>query len=697
MDLFTLPPEKLTEDEAKQELEKLAREIAYHNQRYHQEDSPEISDAEYDQLFQRNQKIEAAFPHLVREDSPGKQIGSAIKEGFTKVTHSKPMLSLANAFSQDDIEDFLERVKRFLGIDASASIPLYAEPKIDGLSFSARYEKGIFVQGATRGDGTTGEDITANLKTIATLPKQLSGKDYPDVLEIRGEVFMRHSDFLSLNKNRESNNEAVFANPRNAAAGSLRQLDTNITAKRNLHYFAYGLGECSKTFATTQEEIIQAFTDWGFSTNPQCKILDNIEVLMQNYQFFVENRHTLAYDIDGLVYKVNRLDYQARLGNVSRSPRWAIAHKFPAEQVQTLIEDIIIQVGRTGSLTPVAVLKPVTVGGVVVQRATLHNADEIERKDIRVGDIVTIQRAGDVIPQVVATHTDKRQPDSSPYIFPAHCPSCGTKAIRPEGEAVTRCPNHFECPAQAVERLKHFVSRNAFDIAGLGEAQIQQFFDDKRISTPADIFDLEAKEEGNLTPIKNAPGFGKKSADNLFAAINKKRTIPLDRFIFALGIRHIGQNTAKLMAMTYNSYENWYNVMLATTDKESDAYAELLAIDGIGSKVADELSAFFADSHNLHTLQSLVEKLTITDVASPSSNSPIAGKTIVLTGTLEHMSRAEAKAKAESLGAKVAGSVSAKTDYVVAGEAAGSKKKKALELGVTVLSEEEWLEIIHYQ
>lgn len=701
MDLFSYaspshtPPGELTREQAEKELSRLARAIAEHDRQYYQHATPTISDAEYDTLRQRNQAIEARFPDLVREDSPSFRVGTAPAEGFSKVTHTLPMLSLANAFSREGIEDFIERIRRFLGFGTEEPIALWAEPKIDGLSFSARYEKGVFIQAATRGDGTTGEDITANLATLPGLPPRLQG-NVPDRLEIRGEVYMRHSDFAALNEKRKAQDLPLFANPRNAAAGSLRQLDPAITASRPLHYFIYAIGECSQAFATLQSELIAQLNRWGFATNALSTLHTSVETLMQAYQSLYEKRALLDYDIDGVVYKVNRIDWQQRLGHVSRSPRWAIAHKFPAEQAKTFLEAITLQVGRTGALTPVATLTPVTVGGVVVSRATLHNKDEIERKDIRVGDMVIIQRAGDVIPQVVAVDTSKRASDSAPYVFPGHCPVCGSITLREEDEAVIRCTGGLVCPAQAVERLKHFVSRDAFDIEGLGSKQVEALWQEKRITRPADIFTLEARDKESLTPLRNKKGWGKKSADNLFAAIEARRHIRLDRFIYALGIRHIGQTTAKMLARYYGQFTAWKNAMQEATNPTSSAWQELVAMHGIGEKVAASITTFFAELHNVKELEELASLLTIEAVAPPSTlhTSLVAGKTVVFTGSLVHMGRAEAKAKAESLGAKVGASVSSKTDYVIAGSDAGSKLKQARELGVKVLTEEEWLQMV---
>ncbi len=681
----TLAPEQLTEEQAKTELARLAQEIAEHNKRYHQDDAPTISDAEYDILFQRNAAIEAKFPALIRHDSPSLKVGAAPAEKFAKITHSKPMLSLSNAFTHEDVDDFITRIRRFLGLDEQEVVPVLAELKIDGLSFSVRYEKGRYTHAATRGDGVTGEDITANARTLVGLPLTLTNA--PDILEVRGEVYMQHDDFQTLNQSRMAEEEPVFANPRNAAAGSLRQLDSTITAKRKLCYFAYGLGEVSEAIADTQSGILDRLTAWGFSTNPLHIVADSVDQMMAFYDDIYTKRPHLAYDIDGIVYKVNRLTWQERLGAISRTPRWATAHKFPAEQAKTTLERITIQVGRTGALTPVAELTPITVGGVVVSRATLHNQDEILRKDIRQGDTVIIQRAGDVIPQVVAVDLSLRPENSTPFVFPTHCPVCGHIAEREEGEAVMRCTGGMLCAAQAVEQLKHFVSRDAFDIEGLGEKQIAAFWESGLVKEPADIFTLEERDKTSLTPLRNHEGWGRKSAENLFAAITARRIIALDRFIYSLGIRHVGHTTAKLFATHYTSLENWLQAMMG------DA-AQLLEINGVGTKLAHSITQFFQESANIAIIDRLTRHVTVTDVHAKTSDSPVAGKTVVFTGTLEHMTRAEAKSRAENLGAKVAGSVSSKTDYVIVGADAGSKRKKAEELGVKALTEEEWLGMI---
>ena len=689
--LAKIPVEKLTKEQAAAELERLAKEIAHHDKLYHQQDAPEISDAEYDALRRRNDLIEARFPSLRREDSPNRRVGATPASGFAKVTHAKPMLSLENAFDEADVREFVARIRRFLNLKAEEPIEFVAEPKIDGLSASLRYEKGRFVQGATRGDGVVGEDITGNLWTLDDVPKKLSGKDIPEAIEIRGEVYMRRDAFLKLNARRETEGEPVFANPRNAAAGSVRQLDTAVTASRPLHFFAYAWGEIAGTIADSHWHFLERLKRWGFAVNPEARLCKSIDQALALYQKIAGQRAELPYDIDGVVYKVNRLDWQERLGFVSRAPRWAIAHKFAAERAETRLNAITIQVGRTGTLTPVAELEPITVGGVVVSRATLHNEDEIARKDIRVGDHVVVQRAGDVIPQVVEVVLSKRPKDSRPFKFPDHCPVCGSLAIREPGEVAWRCTGGLICPAQAVERLKHFVSRNAFDIDGLGEKHIEAFWKDKLIEQPGDIFRLHKHRDA----IAKREGWGEQSVAKLLDAIERRRTIRLDRFIYALGIRQVGEATAKLLARNYGSFTAWREAMIEAQDPESATYQDLDNIEGIGPSVAADILGFFAEAHNLEILRDLAKELTIEDVAAPAAGgSPISGKTVVFTGTLETMSRNEAKATAESLGAKVAGSVSKKTDYVIAGADAGSKLTKAREAGVTVLTEDEWLALI---
>ncbi len=693
-DTATIPVDRLTEAQAKRELIRLAEGIRHHDALYYQNDAPEISDADYDALKRRNAAIETRFPDLVLADSPSKRVGAPAAAGFAKVRHAVPMLSLDNAFDEEDVRDFFEGVRRFikeLKDDPTIPVAAVAEPKIDGLSASLRYENGAFVQGATRGDGAEGEDITANLRTVKDIPKTLAGHGWPDVLEVRGEVYMSRADFFALNKRQEKAGEKVFANPRNAAAGSLRQLDPSITASRPLGFFAYGWGQVSEPIDGSQWAVLQRFKGWGFSTNPLARLCPTVEEVLALYGEVAAQRATLDYDIDGVVYKLDRLDWQQRMGSSSRAPRWAIAHKFPAEQAQTILEKIDIQVGRTGALTPVARLRPVTVGGVVVSNATLHNEDEIARKDVREGDTVIIQRAGDVIPQVVAVVKEKRPAASKPFAFPHECPICGSSAIREPGEAVRRCTGGLICRAQAVERLKHFVSRDAFDIEGFGKKHIEAFWEDGLIRTPGDIFRLHRWRD----EIAAREGWGEQSADNLLAAIEDRRTIGLDRFIYALGIRQVGSSTGRLLARTYLSLDAWRAAMGNAADPDNEDYADLIAVDGIGAAMAADLTGFFAEAHNRDIMDDLADELTVADFEAPATEgSPVAGKTVVFTGTLEAMTRNEAKARAEALGAKVSGSVSAKTDYVVAGPGAGSKAKKAAELGITTLTEQEWLDLI---
>jgi DNA ligase (NAD+) len=693
-DAATIPVDRLTEAKARRELIRLAEEIRHHDELYYQNDAPEISDADYDELKRRNAAIETRFPDLVLADSPSKRVGAPAAAGFAKVRHAAPMLSLDNAFDEEDVRDFCEGVRRFikeLKDDPTIPIEAVAEPKIDGLSASLRYEHGAFVQGATRGDGTEGEDITANLRTVKDIPKTLAGNGWPDVLEVRGEVYMSRADFFDLNRRQEDAGEKVFANPRNAAAGSLRQLDSTVTASRPLGFFAYGWGQVSEPIDGGQWAVLQRFKGWGFSTNPLARLCPTVEDVLALYGEVAAQRATLDYDIDGVVYKLDRLDWQARMGASSRAPRWAIAHKFPAEQAETILDKIDIQVGRTGALTPVARLRPVTVGGVVVSNATLHNEDEIARKDVREGDTVIIQRAGDVIPQVVAVVKEKRPAVSKPFEFPHECPICGSSAIREPGEAVRRCTGGLICRAQAVERLKHFVSRNAFDIEGFGKKHIESFWEDGLIRTPGDIFRLHRRRD----EIAAREGWGEQSADNLLAAIEDRRTIGLDRFIYALGIRQVGSSTGRLLARTYLSLSAWRAAMGNAADPDSEDYADLIAVDGIGASMAADLTGFFAEGQNRDIMEDLAAELDVVDFQAPATEgSPVAGKTVVFTGTLETMTRNEAKAGAEALGAKVSGSVSAKTDYVVAGPGAGSKAKKAQELGVATLTELEWLDLI---
>ncbi len=680
-------PDDLTRQQATSEHARLTTEINEHNRLYHRDDAPRISDAEYDALLRQLQDIEELFPELVTADSPTQRIGTEPASGFAKVRHTVPMLSLANAFGDDDVSEFVARIRRFLNPPEDEPVVLVAEPKIDGLSVSLRYENRVFVRGATRGDGTEGEDITANLRTIADIPAQLPD-DAPDTVEVRGEVYMPKSAFAALNARQEAAGEKLFANPRNAAAGSLRQLDSAITASRTLSLFAYAWGEISEDPAGAHWSFLERLGTWGFPVNPLAQQCAGIEEALAVYKKIGEARPDLDYDIDGVVYKVDRLDWQARLGFVSRAPRWAIAHKFPAEQATTVLLGIDIQVGRTGALTPVARLEPVSVGGVVVSNATLHNEDEIARKDVRAGDTVIVQRAGDVIPQIVEAVLDKRPKDAKPYEFPGHCPVCNSEAVRDEGEAVRRCTGGLICPAQAVERLKHFVSRNAFDIEGLGAKHIVAFWQDGLIKEPADIF--------GLTPamLTEREGWGEQSAKNLIDAIAERKTIALDRFIFALGIRQVGQATARLLAKSYTTLAAWRAAMAAAQDHNSDTYQELIGIDGIGELVAADVLSFLHERHNQRVLDDLDAALDIAPFEQPASDSPLAGKTVVFTGTLEQMSRPEAKSRAEALGAKVSGSVSKKTDLVVAGPGAGSKGKKAIELGIETIDEQAWLDLI---
>lgn len=673
---------------------KLAAEVARHDVLYHQNDAPVISDAEYDALRRELEALEEKYPALAGAHSPAQKVGAKPAKGFKKVTHRVPMLSLSNVFSEEELNDFLDRVRRFLNWPEREALDICAEPKIDGLSCSLRYEKGVLVQAATRGDGAEGEDITANVKTISDVPQTLP-HGVPDVIEVRGEIYMRRDDFQALNDRQAAEGKPVFANPRNGAAGSVRQLDPSITAARPLHFFGYALGEVSQKIADTQTGIRDQLAAWGFAEAKPFALCRNARDIMAYFTKVMNDRADIPYDIDGVVYKVNRLDLQERLGFVSRAPRWATAHKFPAERAVTLLKDITVQVGRTGTLTPVAELEPITVGGVVVSRATLHNEDEIARKDVRVGDHIVIQRAGDVIPQVVEVLVDRRPKHSKPFVFPDTCPACGSHAVREEGEVARRCTGGLICPAQAVERLKHFVSRGAFDIEGMGTKIIESFYQDGLIKTPADIFRLEDQDKTSLTPLRAREGWGDLSARNLFAAITARRTIALPRFIYALGIRQVGEATAKKLAAHYGSWPALRQAMMSARGVESPAYQDVLSVEDVGGSVAADLVDFFHESHNQKVLDDLESLLTIEPYVAPAaSNSAVAGKTVVFTGTLTKTTRAEAKAKAEAMGAKVAGSVSSKTDYVVAGEDAGSKLKTARELGVTVLSEAEWTALI---
>jgi DNA ligase (NAD+) len=682
---------KLTLAKAREEHARLQAEIAEHDRRYHGEDAPTISDADYDALRRHYTALEETFPKLADADSANRKVGAAPSEKFAKVRHRMPMLSLGNIFADEEAEEFCARVRRFLGLGENAPLDVVAEAKIDGLSCSLRYENGELVQAATRGDGYEGEDVTANVRVVEAIPKRLKGA--PKVFEARGEVYMRHTDFAALNVRQAAAGKPIYANPRNFAAGSLRQLDPRMTAERPLQFFAYAWGEVSEPFASTQFEAIQAMRRFGLPTNLLLtKLCRSATEMLAQYRSIEEQRATLGYDIDGVVYKVNDLALQQRLGFVSRSPRWAVAHKFPAEQAMTIVEAIGINVGRTGALTPLAKLKPVTVGGVVVSNATLHNEDEIERKDVRVGDTVIVQRAGDVIPQVLAVVLDKRPTDSAPYVFPETCPICGSAALREIDEktgvkdVVRRCTGTLICPAQAVEGLKHFVSRNAFDIEGLGEKLIELFFTEGLIRTPADIFTLKTRDGKSGPPLREWEGFGETSARNLFNAIDARRTIPINRFLFALGIRHVGETNARRLARHFGDWES-----LRAGARAENAAEELSGVGGIGPVVAEAIADFFGEPRNEAALDALVKEVTIEPMEAIAAGHPLAGQTIVFTGSLEKMTRDEAKAVAERLGAKVSGSISAKTNLVVAGPGAGSKLAKAQELGVEMIDEDEWI------
>jgi len=692
------PVENLSEKQAKAEYARLGEEIAGHDRRYYQEDAPTVSDAEYDRLRQRYAAIEARFPQLRTLESLTQRVGAAPAARFAKVRHAVPMLSLDNAFTEDDVVDFVGRIRRFLRLADDEEIIFSAEPKIDGLSMSLRYEHGELVTAATRGDGTEGEDVTANVKTLKDVPQRLKGGGVPAVCEVRGEVYMTKHAFLALNQRQAETGGQIFANPRNSAAGSLRQKDPRITASRPLGFFAYGWGEMSAMPAHTHSGMVKWFGACGFKTNPLTKMCRAVDELLRFHRQIEGERAALDYDIDGVVYKVDRIAWQERLGFVSRSPRWAIAHKFPAEKALTVVKDIEIQVGRTGALTPVAKLEPVTVGGVVVQNATLHNADEIARLDVRIGDTVRIQRAGDVIPQVLAIVPEKRPRGAKPYEFPKKCPChLKTDVVREEtatGEegAVARCSGEFACPYQTIEHLKHFVSRRAFDIDGLGEKQIEFFFEQGWVKEPADIFTLQ--ERNKKLHLEEVEGFGEVSVRNLFNAIAARRDISLDRFIYALGIRHVGETTAVALARGYGTWRAFHDAGRALARGDEDARLEMDALDQIGETVIESVAAYFGEKHNLNLVERLTAQVRIRDAEKPRTDSAIAGKTVVFTGGLEKMTREEAKASAERLGAKVAGSVSKKTDYVVAGPGAGSKLAAAKKLGVAVLSEDEWAKLI---
>ena len=773
-------PDQLTESEAADALQRLADEIAGHDLRYYQDEAPTVSDADYDALKRRNGEIEARFPHLVRDNSPSLRVGAARADKFAPVEHGAPMLSLDNAFADAEAEEFDTRIRRFLRLSATETVAYTAEPKIDGLSCSIRYENGMLVRAATRGDGRVGEDVTANVRTIADVPEKLQGHGWPEVIEIRGEIYLGHEEFAALNAMAAEAGQKTYANPRNAAAGSLRQIDSTITAKRPLKFFAYAWGEVSAPFAETQWEALGRLKAWGFETTPQSERVENAEGLLAAYARMEATRPKLAFDIDGVVYKVDRLDWQARLGFVTRTPRWAIARKFPAQQARTILEAIEMQVGRTGAVTPVARLQPVTVGGVVVINATLHNADEIARKDVRVGDTVIVQRAGDVIPQIVGAVLDERPKDATPFAFPTHCPCplhtpltqettvAGTETV------VRRCTGEIACPFQRLAHLRHFVSRRAFDIEGLGEKQLTAFNERGWITDPADIFAL-ARDTAKMDELRQAEGYGETSVRNLIAGIEARRAIALDRFIYGLGVRHVGETTSLALARHFETVDAFVSTAQAASDQiASAAYVELSELDGVGPTARDAIltfarsqpdllipqnaaleerlrlsiprlnsrtrealaqrygdwpmfeaaareaaegmpgeafldiagvdqvgpvaarmvAEFFGEDHNHKLVDKLLAELTVIPVERPKTDTAVAGKTIVFTGALERMTRDEAKAQAESLGAKVAGSVSKKTDLVVAGPGAGSKLKTAAELGVQVLTEDEWLEMV---
>ncbi len=694
----------LSEEQAAAELAVLAEQLLEANTAYHTEDAPTISDAEYDTLKRRNAAIEAQFPNLKRDHSPSDQVGAAVASGFGKISHDVRMLSLGNAFTDEDVSEFDTSIRKYLGLAVDAPLTYTAEPKIDGLSLSLRYENGILVQAATRGDGAVGENVTANARTVADIPHNVTGA--PDLLEVRGEVYMSHADFEALNARQEERGGKIFANPRNAAAGSLRQLDSEITRARPLRFFAYAWGSLSEPLGDTQSGAIEALSSFGFATNPLTEQCEGPAELIAQYAKIEAARPDLGYDIDGVVYKVDDLELQSRLGFRSTTPRWAIAHKFPAELAWTTLDGIDIQVGRTGALSPVARLSPVTVGGVVVSNATLHNEDYIKGldskgqeirggKDIRVGDLVQVYRAGDVIPKVADVDISKRSPDADAFVFPDACPECGSDAIREPGDAVRRCTGGMICPAQAVEKLKHFVSRAAFDIDGMGAKQVEQFYIDGWIAEPADIFTLQARYGSGMQQLKNREGWGDKSANALFAAIQDKRRIPFARLIFGLGIRHVGEASANMIALHYGTWDVLAQAIEDASTQEGPAWDDLLAIDGMGAVMAGSLVGAFAQDAERASIMRLVSELEVQEaVRADTSGSPVAGKTVVFTGTLEKMTRAEAKARAERLGAKVSGSVSAKTDLLVAGPGAGSKAKKAADLGIEVLDEDGWLALI---
>ncbi|MGO4386855.1 NAD-dependent DNA ligase LigA [Microvirga sp. 2YAF29] len=706
------PVDEMTPTEARAEHEALSAEIAEHDRRYYEEDAPSVSDAEYDSLRKRYEALEGLFPELKSTESLTQKVGSKASEKFAKVRHRVPMLSLANGFADEEVEEFVERIRRFLQWKTEAPLYFTAEPKIDGLSLSIRYEKGKLVTAATRGDGTEGEDVTSNARTVGDIPHVLKGTNIPDVLEVRGEVYLSHKDFAAINERQEAAGKPLFANPRNAAAGSLRQLDPNITKSRPLCFFAYAWGEVSEMPAGTQHGMMEALRGFGFKVNKLTRRCASIAEMLEHYHAIETDRANLGYDIDGVVYKVDDLGLQQRLGFVSRSPRWALAHKFPAQKAVTVLEDIEINVGRTGSLNPIARLRPVTVGGVVVSNATLHNEDYIkgiggngekirDGVDIRIGDTVIINRAGDVIPKVLDVVLEKRPADAKPYEFPTQCPACGSHAVREvnprtgKEDAVRRCTGGLICPAQARERLKHFVSRNAFDIEGMGEQRIDEFYEEGLVQRPQDIFTLAERNARSLKRLENREGWGETSVKNLFAAIEARRSISLNRLIFALGIPHIGDTSARLLARHFGTFEALREAAKAAADPASEEHADITSIGGIGPVVAEAVVEFFKEEHNEEMLDALLAQVKPEPMEVPTiTHSPVAGKIVVFTGSLEQMTREEAKAMAERLGAKVAGSVSKKTDIVVAGPGAGSKLAKAAELGVQVMDEDGWFALV---
>lgn len=685
----------LDEARAKARLKMLGQEIRIADSQYYGDDAPVLSDAAYDALRKELLELEQQFPHLTAKDSPSKKVGAVPSGKFGKIAHTVAMLSLDNAFTDEDVSDFVARVKKFLSLDNAAEMAFTAEPKIDGLSAALRYENGKLVSGATRGDGKTGEDVTANLSTLETIPKTLSGKGWPDIVEVRGEVYIDHADFDTMNAAQVAAGKEAYKNPRNAAAGSLRQIDPNITAARPLKFFAYTWGQVSEPISETQMGAVERFAQWGFDVNPEMKLHVNARELIAHYHEIEAKRAALGYDIDGVVYKVNDLALQERLGFVSRAPRWAIAHKFPAEKAITVLEGIDVQVGRTGALTPVARLTPITVGGVVVSNATLHNEDEIDRLGVKPGDTVEIQRAGDVIPQVLRVVQDG---EGKRFTLPTQCPICGAEAARDLDEktgkqdVVRRCTNGLSCPAQAIEGLKHFVSRRAFDIDGMGAKQIEAFYEKGLVQEPADIFTLEARNA--VIKLETWEGWGETSASKLFEAIRISRDVPFARALYALGIRHVGQGNSELIAKHYLEWNAMQKALVAAKSHIGESWADLLSIDGMGEAAAGSVVDFFNAPNNVKVIENLVEKINIIDAEPPASDSPVAGKTVVFTGKLERFSRDEAKARATALGAKVSGSVSAKTDILIAGPGAGSKLKKAESLGVKTLTEDEWLELI---